>query len=382
MDLLDKVLLEWSVRCEKGYPDFNNEQDLAIFESLFGFKLLENRFSSNSIKAAQYIADSPEGKANDVRAFKSRDYANRINLLTIKDPEEVKIFLGKIFDIDSNTIAAIPPRGQGNPSNTYYAYAFDSKKFGEVLINVSTGKKGLGGKDNELIVINAVKSYTEEKEPINVIIKGPNGPVKFTEVTDAIDASQDTGKGTKADIKLIGKGGETDIVGNISIKEDKGFRWASIGGLVKQFRQNFVDKALNDKSFPIGLIPNLDAPKKDRYLMQDKKTGDRVTKVVIENFPDIEDPKFIFGTDDPKTVIVGQNFRDEHFSFDNSTNTLTIEAAHIFTSMDQIKGSDFEPKFTIEQHRDNPYGLDFRIVPAFKARLSSAGRSVDYNLVM
>ena len=191
MDLLDKVLLEWSVRCEKGYPDFNNEQDLAIFESMFGFKLLENRFSSNSIKAAQYIADSPEGKANDVRAFKSRDYANRINLLTIKDPEEIKVFLGKIFDIDSNTITAIPPRGQGNPSNTYYAYAFDSKKFGEVLINVSTGKKGLGGKDNELIVINAVKSYTEGKEPINVLIKGPNGPVKFTGVTDAIDASQD-----------------------------------------------------------------------------------------------------------------------------------------------------------------------------------------------
>ena len=37
MDLLDKVLLEWSIRCEKGYPDFNNEQDLAIFESMFGF---------------------------------------------------------------------------------------------------------------------------------------------------------------------------------------------------------------------------------------------------------------------------------------------------------------------------------------------------------
>jgi len=41
MDLLDKVLLEWSARTEKGYPDLNNEQDLAIFESMFGFKLNE-----------------------------------------------------------------------------------------------------------------------------------------------------------------------------------------------------------------------------------------------------------------------------------------------------------------------------------------------------
>ena len=43
MDLLDKVLLEWSVRCEKGYPDFNNDQDLAIFESMFGFNLLSEK---------------------------------------------------------------------------------------------------------------------------------------------------------------------------------------------------------------------------------------------------------------------------------------------------------------------------------------------------
>ena len=43
MDLLGKVLFEWSVRCEKGYPDFNNEQDLAIFESMFGFNLLSEK---------------------------------------------------------------------------------------------------------------------------------------------------------------------------------------------------------------------------------------------------------------------------------------------------------------------------------------------------
>ena len=41
MDLLDKVLLEWSAKTDKGYPDLNNEQDLAIFESMFGFKLNE-----------------------------------------------------------------------------------------------------------------------------------------------------------------------------------------------------------------------------------------------------------------------------------------------------------------------------------------------------
>ena len=51
MEILDKILLEWSYRCEKGYPDLNNETDLAIFKQLFevdlkelnpqGFRILE-----------------------------------------------------------------------------------------------------------------------------------------------------------------------------------------------------------------------------------------------------------------------------------------------------------------------------------------------------
>lgn len=37
MDLIDKVILEWSYRTEKGYPDLTNDRDLRIFESMFGF---------------------------------------------------------------------------------------------------------------------------------------------------------------------------------------------------------------------------------------------------------------------------------------------------------------------------------------------------------
>lgn len=378
MNLIDKVILEWSYRTKKGYPDLNNIEDLTIFESAFGFNLKEEISFQNSIKAAQYIADSPEGKQNDVKAFKSGKYRNRINLLTIKDPSEVKTFLGKIFNVDPEEIQAIPPRQEGNPSDTYFAYNFDSKKFGNVQITVSTGKKGTGGKDNEQIVLDKVNSVTQGGDPVNVTLEGKNGPVHFKGVTGARDASQETKAGAKADVQLLGDG---KVVGNISIKEDKGFRWASIGGLLKEFRQKFVDKALNDDSFPISLIPNPESRQDDRYLMVDNSTGERVTKIVVENFPAVQDPIFIFGTDDPKTVIAGQNFRDEHFDYNESTNTLTIQTVHIFTDMDQIKGSDFEPKFTIEQHKGQKYGLDFRIVPAFKARLSAAGRTLDYSKI-
>jgi len=38
-NIIDKVLLEWSWRCEKGYPNLNNEKDLHILENIFQVNL-------------------------------------------------------------------------------------------------------------------------------------------------------------------------------------------------------------------------------------------------------------------------------------------------------------------------------------------------------
>lgn len=42
--LIDKLILEWSWRCEKGYPDLGNEKDLKILESIVGEEVVENLF--------------------------------------------------------------------------------------------------------------------------------------------------------------------------------------------------------------------------------------------------------------------------------------------------------------------------------------------------
>ncbi len=41
MSLIDRTILEWAWMSEKGYPDINNENDLRVFESMFGFNLKE-----------------------------------------------------------------------------------------------------------------------------------------------------------------------------------------------------------------------------------------------------------------------------------------------------------------------------------------------------
>ncbi len=37
MNLIDKAILEWSYKTTKGYPDINSQEDIALFESMFGF---------------------------------------------------------------------------------------------------------------------------------------------------------------------------------------------------------------------------------------------------------------------------------------------------------------------------------------------------------
>ena len=43
MNLTDKVILEWSYRTKKGYPDINSQEDMALFKSMFGFNLLSEK---------------------------------------------------------------------------------------------------------------------------------------------------------------------------------------------------------------------------------------------------------------------------------------------------------------------------------------------------
>ena len=43
MNTIDKVLLEWSLKTDKGYPDLNSKEDMDLFESMFGIRLNEEQ---------------------------------------------------------------------------------------------------------------------------------------------------------------------------------------------------------------------------------------------------------------------------------------------------------------------------------------------------
>ena len=59
MNLIDRVLLEWSYKTKKGYPDINSQEDMALFESIFGFNFLLKESNIQVSARAELISASP-----------------------------------------------------------------------------------------------------------------------------------------------------------------------------------------------------------------------------------------------------------------------------------------------------------------------------------
>ena len=87
MNLIDKAILEWSYRTKKGYPDLNNEEDIALFESIFGFGIDESN-----------LASSATGYPGSTGTFEKyvRDKEDSNNFLYSADKD------AKLFPIDSD----------------------------------------------------------------------------------------------------------------------------------------------------------------------------------------------------------------------------------------------------------------------------------------
>jgi hypothetical protein len=383
MDIFDKFFKKFAYKFDKGYPDMNNSQDVLLLENILskvmGKEIVLEAFNkSNSIKAAKdFVENSNFAKSNDVKRFTSGKYANRINSSKVKNFDQIKDALINHFNISEDDIEKIDA-GAGPAANDSVAgFLLKTKEFGEVYISVSIGKKGLGGKLNEKNFNNNINQYASKENPITVKLIASDKTLEYNNVARAEDVAGDTRNKLKADTALFSPSESKMPIANISLKQSEGFRWAALNNDDTDFRQKFLDAALNDPNFPIELKPNPEFPGKERYEMFKKGTDQRVTLVIVTDAPYTKDPKNIFGNDNPKTVVVGRTFKPEDFKFDENTNTLDIKVDHIYEDLEEINGSPFEPVFIIAQHSGNPYGLDFRAYPKFMAKLPKKGTGIE-----
>ena len=189
------------------------------------------------------------------------------------------------------------------------------------------------------------------------------------------------GKGDKSDAQFLSgqPGSDTGkVVTNISLKQDGGFRWASVASTYKDFINKFIQKASAKQLGKVSLEPNPNSSGK--YLMFDPTTGDRVTKVIVPDFPMDDIEGWVFGPETPKVIVVSRTWKESDFSI--SGDTITVQASHIYKNLEDLETEGMDPVFYIAQHVGTSTGLDFRIVPSKMGNISANARELSYNEVM
>ena len=381
MNIFDKFFTKFSYKFDKGYPDMDNPKDVLLLESIFkdlGINLKEevdNR--TGTIKAVKKIIDKL-GSKYDLFAGKSKP--NRLGLVGKRETQFFVDLFQEAFDEEGDEtldIKITPPRKSPNPSNSFNMYTFDTKEFGEVNIVVSSQPPGGAGKINESDFLSNINQLIEENGgEATVVITSSDYTLSYENITSALDSSKTgAGKGDKSDAQLLSG---NDVRANISLKQDGGFRWASVATQYKDFINKLVNDAINGDLTDLQLKPNPDNPKK--YLMYDPKTGNRVTKVIIPDFPKDDIENWVFGPEDPKTVVVSKTWGAEDFTLNGGV--ITAKASHIYKGLEDLEKDKMDPVFAIMQHVGMSQGLDYRIIPSKQANLSSNARELSYNEIM
>ena len=381
MDVLDLFFKKYSYKFPKGYPDMNNEQDILLLESILGelgVNIQLNEEVPNkpqTIKAVKYIIDKV---GNKYGLFVGKSKPNRLGLSGKKDPQFFIDLFKEVFGPDTE-VTVFPPRKGNNPSGSFNMYQINTDEFGQVNIIVSSSEPGGAGKSNEGTFIDNLNSKIEQAGgSAKIIIKSPEYTETFENVTKVVDSSKTgAGKGDKSDAQFLSN---DKVVANISLKQDGGFRWASVASTNKKFIEKFEEKARAGKIKGFGLQPNPEL--KGKFLMYNPDTNERITKVVIPDFPKDNEEALVFGPEVPKVIVVSRTWDDKDFTLEG--DTITINASHIYKTLEDVNKAGLSPVFTIAQHQNKPIGLDYRIYPSNMATVTDKSRAIklSYNDIM
>ncbi len=388
MEVIDKILLEWSYRCHDGIVDLNDPIKLSILQEMVNeLELEEAMLSLNSIKKR------PDQFANIF-------YSQKPFKLGSKGEED---FIADYVVIDSETFLADKPeeksnlvgafRNVNNARNVKIIGQLDGQ---ETTINISTiyksanlgGQAGGGaGVSNEKELVDAINSFIEkdgktiEKDGNNIKVID----VKFIDenskeifIPNVIKASGigTTGskKGLKGDVSLTTLNDEQ----NISVKKDGPYWWSSERKNFSDLLNKFIENGQKGKIPKLQIKPN---PLQPNILdMIDPEDERRYGRVFILNYPGIEDnlEKITFGPDNAK--IIQRSFSSTDYSFKDGI--LTVKTTRNMNDKSDLTSDDM-PIVVLARHENQKYGIDFRTVPLKQAKLepTRGGKTLvlDYN---
>ena len=324
MDIFDKFFRKFAYKFDKGYPDLNNEKDIFLLNELLNnlgvglgetliinesaedikLKLIDAGFDEDDIiiKSGKQIRLLTKGNERQATMDKLVD-----DLKYQYNPDFKGSSLGAIIADDGTAILVKPKERQGASS---------------------------AGLDNESAFVNGINEYAQDG-PITVVLKGKNKTLTYDNVTKATEVGRDTTGGKKADAKLLS--GDT-VIANISLKKGNASMWESADRRYKELMQKFSAKLLKDPYPNLGLRPT---EKTDIYRLTNPSTGQDYSGIIITDLPNNETESIVFGTDDPKTVVIKKTFTKNDLKFEN--NILTIDSGFIASDLSDIEDTDLEP---------------------------------------
>jgi hypothetical protein len=200
MNLVERIILEWSYKTRKGYPDIKNEEDMRIFESMFGFNIKEGILEKSIRK--ELINKNPG-------FFEAQSADSRIANLKKISAEEFVDKINSTFNIDNVTV--YPPNSGPNKKSitsaasskfNMFEFEVDGK---QVRLLLSGGASANAGQEFE------DRIYIELKEAAGMSISEIENPqivqlLKFLKVDplkySAEDVIQTGGVDTKRPLDL------------------------------------------------------------------------------------------------------------------------------------------------------------------------------------
>lgn len=218
MNLIDRIILEWSYRTKKGYPDINNEEDIRVFESMFGSILTEKSLEWKDLSDAtrKYVRISTiADKIKSGKPFELNS-GGEVTLQFIK-PEYADLFanqeVDKIREIGGNRINLFPFFQDSDGKDIAFR---DLKKTPD--LGGTGGTKAETSERQERSLIDAINSIVGVKS-----IKGKNGKI-ISGITSAEKQPDPPRAEAYADIRLNLQGG------GVYLLSAKGTQTPSIAG--------------------------------------------------------------------------------------------------------------------------------------------------------
>jgi hypothetical protein len=360
MEVIDKILNEWSFRCYDGVVDLNDPVKVSILHEIVNeYELEESMLSLKSVKKRPQQFTQKFYKNEPFKVGKDGNSKIVIDVVVVVDeeffpnkPEEESNLVGALENVASARDVKLVGHMNGQETTISLGALYKSEDLG----GQEGGSRGVSN-ENELI--NGINSTIEQNDnnPINIkfiaVEKGPE--IVINGITKAENMGYSGKKeGLKGDVLLFGVKNNQ----NISVKKDGIYWWSSER---KQFGDLLDKFVIQGKEGKIDNLIIKQNPLQDYvYDMMDPRDNKKYGQVLILNYPKVKEnlENITFGPD--KAKIIQRSFTPDDFSFEG--DTLVIKTSRNMNGIEDLEEGDM-PVIWLARHENQKYGIDFRTVP-------------------